>query len=225
MTTRTSKLISINGGRVSGPLLGVVEESGDVQASLRVVYGTTPTKPLQSSTQFYGSKATFTVTAKRELRTPKDGGSTIHVEFATDAPYETADNLSILPRNCSEDVSMVIDALRLDGSKQFSLDTDEDRVPFPSPCCYSRRAGAVLRPDGVSESGTVAALVRAALQAGADTTKAPPSIDQKDVFGKWAKDAPTLARAVAKLKPLFSSMEDTTPVFATLLEKGPQVTA
>ena len=49
----------------------------------RVVYGTTPTKPLQSSTQFYGSKATFTVTAKRELRTPKDGGSTIHVEFAT----------------------------------------------------------------------------------------------------------------------------------------------
>ncbi len=202
--------------------LGVVEESGDVQASLRVVYGSTPTKPLQSSTQFYGTKATFTVTAKRELRTPKDGGSTVHVEFSTDAQYETADNLSILPRNCREDVSMVIDALKLDASKQFSLDTDEDRVPFPSPVAVGDALAQYCDLTAFPKRGTVAALVRAAIQAGASPSDAPPSIDQKDAFSTWAKDAPTLARAVAKLKPLFASI-DTTSVFATLLEKGPRL--
>ena len=70
MTTPTSKLDFDQWRESLWSTLGVVEEAGDVQASLRVVYGSTPTKPLQSSTQFYGSKATFTVTAKRELRTP-----------------------------------------------------------------------------------------------------------------------------------------------------------
>merc|ERR1711924_593698 len=65
----------------------------------------------------------------------------------------------------------------------------------------------------------VAALVRAAIQAGASPEKAPANIDQKDAFSTWAKDAPTLARAVSKLKPLFASI-DTTSVFATLLERG-----
>ena len=146
----------------------------------------------------------------------------MHVEFATGAQYETADNLSILPRNCREDVSMVVDALKLDGSQQFSLDTDEDRVPFPSPVAINDALAQYCDLTAFPKRGTVAALVRAAIQAGASPEKAPANIDQKDAIGTWSKDAPTLARAVAKLKPLFASI-DTTPVFATLLEKGPRL--
>jgi len=204
--------------------LGVVEAKGDVQASLRVKWaGKTDTKPLLSSTAFYSTQQTFVVTAKRELRTAKDGGSTVHVEFETSSPYDTADNLSILPRNCVEDVDQVSYALNLAAASPFSLDTDEDRVPFPTPCTVREALSAYCDLTASPKRGTIVALVRAALKAGGDVALAPKKIDERDVFAKWCVDAQTLARALTKLRPLFASCEDTTDVFAALLEKGPRL--
>merc|ERR1712176_30174 len=101
----------------------------------------------ESFDQMHGhSKIFFTsfncpITAKYELRTPKDSGSTMHCEIdisnAKGLEYETADNLGILPENRTEDVEAVANSLGYNLDTTFSLKAaasqDWHGAPFPMP--------------------------------------------------------------------------------------------
>jgi len=89
------------------------------------------------------------VSVIRELRSPSDGGSTVHVEIdisqcksknVTD--YMTADNLGVLPINTPQVVESVANSLGYDLDKVFCLSKGTNRdgethewhgLPFPTP--------------------------------------------------------------------------------------------
>ena len=92
-----------------------------------------------AASRFYWSAAPLKVLVNRELRSPKDGGSTAHVEL--DAPaakmtYVTADNLAVLPENDAATVACVAKALGVERGALFALEPVEKgwKQPFPTPC-------------------------------------------------------------------------------------------
>ena len=104
------------------------------------------------SSKHYFTAVDCPVTLKRELRSPTDGGSTLHVEIdisqgGEEVKYTTADNLGILPVNAESDVERLGEALNYDLSAYFRLvpaagHENKHAALFPSPCsvreCLSR---------------------------------------------------------------------------------------
>lgn len=101
-----------------------------------------PLDQVHGSSKPYFSSADCPVVTNRELRSPEDGGSTVHVEIdvsnATNLSYQTADNLGVLPLNDSAVVESVAKALGYDLHAVFSLeaassDHEWHGAPFPMP--------------------------------------------------------------------------------------------
>lgn len=103
---------------------------------------------VNSSTKHYFTAVDCPVTTIRELRSPEDSGSTVHVEIdISNSPvqYKTADNLAVLPINDSAIVESVASALSYNLDAVFELKPNSDKKFqhfFPNPCtvreCLSR---------------------------------------------------------------------------------------
>lgn len=95
---------------------------------------------VQLSSKHYFTASEAPVTEKRELRSPADGGSTIHIEIdASDLDYQTADNLAILPVNDDATVERIAKALNYDLGSYFRLTPTKGHESkftalFPTPC-------------------------------------------------------------------------------------------
>ena len=100
-----------------------------------------PLDEVHGSSRPYFTAVDCPVKAIRELRSPKDGGSTVHVEIdiskSRNLTYETADNLAVLPVNDEKVVQSVAKSLGYDVDAVFSLKAAPDHewhgAPFPMP--------------------------------------------------------------------------------------------
>mmetsp|Transcript_14447 Transcript_14447/g.40207 ORF Transcript_14447/g.40207 Transcript_14447/m.40207 type:complete len:731 (+) Transcript_14447:436-2628(+) len=131
-------------------------EEGSSTSTTSTTTGTTNSDENRSSvpleTVYGSSKHYFTavdcpVDVVRELRSPEDGGSTVHVEIDisnADMNYRTADNLGVLPCNAPEVVESVAESLgytrQLDNAFTVAAGTNQDGeqhewhgLPFPTP--------------------------------------------------------------------------------------------
>jgi NADPH-ferrihemoprotein reductase len=98
-----------------------------------------PLDQVHGSSKPYFTSVDCPVTTCRELRSPEDGGSTVHMEI--DIPntltYQTADNLGVLPLNDDDVVRSVAQSLGYDLDAVFSLKAAPDHewhgAPFPMP--------------------------------------------------------------------------------------------
>lgn len=108
--------------------------------------GEVPLDKVHGSSRHHFTAIDCPVSVRRELRTPLDGGSTVHVEIGvshdpTLRNYQTADNLGVLPLNQAGIVESVARALGYDLDAVFSLEpSDGDSGtsewhgdPFPMP--------------------------------------------------------------------------------------------
>jgi len=105
----------------------------------------TPADKIELDKVHGSSKPYFTsvdcpVVTSRELRSPEDGGSTVHMEIdITDKKieYQTADNLGVLPVNDDAIVESVAKSLGYDLDAVFALSAAGDHewhgAPFPMP--------------------------------------------------------------------------------------------
>ncbi len=95
---------------------------------------------VQLSSKHYFSATEAAVTLKRELRSPADDGSTLHIEIdANGMKYQTADNLAILPTNDDSAVERLAKALNYDLGAYFKLlpakgHETKYAALFPTPC-------------------------------------------------------------------------------------------
>jgi len=115
---------------------------------------------INKQTKHYFTAIDCPVTVSRELRSKKDGGSTLHIEVDVfsrreEIKYETADNLAILPVNDSAVVETVAKALSYDLDAVFRLKSSKDNNSefqhlFPTPCtvreCLSRYSDLTTPP-------------------------------------------------------------------------------
>jgi len=115
---------------------------------------------VQNSTKHYFTSVDCAITSKRELRSPDDEGSTLHVEIdisdaKEEVKYQTADNLGILPVNSNEDVQRLANALGYELGTYFRLlpaaeNKGKFAAPFPTPCtvheCLSRYCDIIGSP-------------------------------------------------------------------------------
>eukprot|EP00629_Pelagomonadales_sp_RCC1024_P017231 CAMPEP_0119287750 /NCGR_PEP_ID=MMETSP1329-20130426/36127_1 /TAXON_ID=114041 /ORGANISM="Genus nov. species nov., Strain RCC1024" /LENGTH=611 /DNA_ID=CAMNT_0007288523 /DNA_START=133 /DNA_END=1964 /DNA_ORIENTATION=+ len=174
-------------------------------------------QPLAASAAFYAAHDVFTVAAHRELRSAADGGSTVHVELAGASSYETADTISVLPANTPEDVARVAAALKLDLDAVFAV-SGAPKAPFPSPCTVRAALENYCDLTAAPRRGGLQALVKTAARGLDMTTREWPD---REAFAEWVETlpAPTVARAVEDLAPLFSA-DDAALVWAVFLDKA-----
>ena len=96
---------------------------------------------VHGSSRHYFTSVECPVSVVRELRSPQDPGSTVHMEIdvskAKDFTYKTADNLGVLPVNDKYAVEGVASALDFDLDAVFSLKAADGHewhgAPFPMP--------------------------------------------------------------------------------------------
>lgn len=103
-----------------------------------------PLDQVHLSSKHYFSAIDCPMVLKRELRSPSDDGSTLHIEIdiskaGDEMNYQTADNLGIMPVNSDSDVRRLAEALKLDLGAYFRLRPapgfeHKHAVIFPSPC-------------------------------------------------------------------------------------------
>ncbi|KAH8045878.1 NADPH-hemoprotein reductase [Aureococcus anophagefferens] len=196
---------------------GAADDGGAVALDFDVVFGgATTAAPLGASTKFYADNAEAAVLATRELRAPADGGSTLHLELdAADLPYETADNLAILPANAPADVAAVAGALGLDLNASFALAAAAAKAPFPTPCGVREALTSYCDLTAAPKRANLAALVAAA---GGDA----PGL-AKDAWAAWAAAVPgppTLAAALVALGPSIPADAPREAVLAALVLKA-----
>ena len=113
---------------------------------------------VHGSSRHYFTSYDCPVTEVRELRSPQDPGSTVHVEIdiskAKGFTYETADNLGVLPVNDEAVVQIVADALGYNLDAVFSIKAAAGHewhgAPFPMPIsihdCLSRYCDLTSAP-------------------------------------------------------------------------------
>ena len=100
-----------------------------------------PLDKVHGSSRHYFQSFDCPVTAVRELRSPEDGGSTVHIEIgisnAKGLTYHTADNFGVLSLNDSQIVESVAKSLGYDLDAVFSLKGAPGHEwhgdPFPMP--------------------------------------------------------------------------------------------
>jgi NADPH-ferrihemoprotein reductase len=100
-----------------------------------------PLDQVHGSSRPYFTSVDCPIAAIRELRSPEDGGSTVHVEIdiskSDNLTYETADNLAVLPVNDEKVVQSVAESLGYDLDAVFSLKAAPNHewhgAPFPMP--------------------------------------------------------------------------------------------
>lgn len=94
---------------------------------------------VHGSSKPYFTSVDCPVVTSRELRSPNDGGSTVHMEIdiSNKLEYHTADNLGVLPLNDDAIVESVAKSLGYDLDAVFSLAAAGDHewhgAPFPMP--------------------------------------------------------------------------------------------
>jgi NADPH-ferrihemoprotein reductase len=103
-----------------------------------------PLDEVHNSTKHYFTAVDCPVTLSRELRSPQDGGSTVHIEVdiskadKSKLSYQTADNLGVLPVNDDSVVEAVANALGYDLNAVFRIQSapghDRQGALFPTPC-------------------------------------------------------------------------------------------
>ncbi|CAE7474154.1 unnamed protein product, partial [Symbiodinium microadriaticum] len=112
-----------------------------------------PAHIMNTSTKYFFSSPESVVITNREMRSPQDGGSTVHVEFdisGTGVKYQTADNLAVIPNNSADivnafakscggfDLGQYVNLEAFFGDDDVEEMEEEDREvfkhPFPSPC-------------------------------------------------------------------------------------------
>ena len=141
-----------------------------------------PLESVHGSSKHYFTSFDCPVTTVRELRSPEDGGSTVHVEIdiskTKDLVYHTADNLGVLPLNQPSIVESVAKALGYDLDAVFSIKAAPGHewhgAPFPMPIT-----------------------IRECLTRYLDLTSAPRRSDLK-LLAQYAKD-PVDRKALARL--------------------------
>ena len=117
---------------------------------------------VNSFTKHYFTAVDCPVIISRELRSPHDGGSTVHMEIdiskhvsSGSLSYHTADNLAVLPVNDDDDVAMVASALGYDLDAVFRLKPSSKKKNdfkhlFPTPCtvreCLARYCDLTMAP-------------------------------------------------------------------------------
>eukprot|EP00544_Gedaniella_sp_CCMP2646_P014092 CAMPEP_0202480962 /NCGR_PEP_ID=MMETSP1361-20130828/745_1 /ASSEMBLY_ACC=CAM_ASM_000849 /TAXON_ID=210615 /ORGANISM="Staurosira complex sp., Strain CCMP2646" /LENGTH=682 /DNA_ID=CAMNT_0049108445 /DNA_START=21 /DNA_END=2069 /DNA_ORIENTATION=- len=113
---------------------------------------------VHGSSRHYFTSYDCPVTQIRELRSPQDPGSTVHVEIdvsrAKGFTYETADNLGVLPVNDEAVVQSVAESLGYDLDAVFSVKAAPGHewhgAPFPMPIsirdCLSRYCDLTSAP-------------------------------------------------------------------------------
>mmetsp|Transcript_1048 Transcript_1048/g.1493 ORF Transcript_1048/g.1493 Transcript_1048/m.1493 type:complete len:684 (-) Transcript_1048:78-2129(-) len=99
---------------------------------------------INSFTKHYFTAVDCPITGRRELRSPDDGGSTLHIEIdiskaSGNLNYQTADNLAVLPVNDDEVVNEVATALGYDLDAVFCVKASPSggknfKHIFPVPC-------------------------------------------------------------------------------------------
>mmetsp|Transcript_60491 Transcript_60491/g.72727 ORF Transcript_60491/g.72727 Transcript_60491/m.72727 type:complete len:696 (+) Transcript_60491:205-2292(+) len=116
-----------------------------------------------NSSRYYFNSHDCVMNVCRELRTPEDGGSTLHMEFDVsklEKKYYTADNLAVLPMNNNESVELIAEALEFNLDAVFSLvpsvnaSSDKFQHSFPTPCTvrdYLSRYCDLISPPRRSE--------------------------------------------------------------------------
>ena len=119
---------------------------------------TLPLDQVHGSSRHYFTSYDCPVTEVRELRSPADPGSTVHVEIdvskAKGFSYQTADNLGVLPVNDDAVVQSVASSLGYDLDSVFSVKAAPGHewhgAPFPMPItvreCLSRYCDLTSAP-------------------------------------------------------------------------------
>ena len=115
---------------------------------------------IHASCKHYFTAVDCPITLNRELRSPNDGGSTVHLEIDISktngkVTYQTADNLGVLPVNDNATVEAIAAALSLDLNATFRLKAAPDKdskhsALFPTPLtvreCLSRYCDITSAP-------------------------------------------------------------------------------
>lgn len=121
---------------------------------------------IQASTKFYFHNHEVAVLANRELRSPRDGGSTRHVELdlaGSGLTYSTADNLAVLPENPAAVVEAVAGGQGYDLDALFDMVCD--KAKFPTPCTVRDALTLYLDLCGLPRRTTLGQLAAFALSA------------------------------------------------------------
>jgi NADPH-ferrihemoprotein reductase len=119
----------------------------EVEKCVPVSHPKAPSSNLISTTsKYFFSCHPVIVTKNKEMRTPADGGHTVHMEFDltnTSVKYYTADNLAVIPDNSEAAVNQFATTCGgFDLSQFISIvrapEADEEAIPFkhpfPNPC-------------------------------------------------------------------------------------------
>jgi NADPH-ferrihemoprotein reductase len=119
----------------------------DVQKCQPVSSPTIPSSNLINTTsKYFFSCHPVTITKNKEMRTPADGGHTVHMEFDltnTGVKYFTADNLAVVPDNNENVVNQFASTCGGYDLNQYisvvpAAEADEESIPFkhpfPNPC-------------------------------------------------------------------------------------------
>ena len=109
-----------------------------------------PIDKVHGSSRHYFTSFDCPVSKIQELRSPEDGGSTVHMEIdissSQNLNYQTADNLGVLPLNDNTVVESVAKSLGYELDQMFTLKGAPDHewhgLPFPMPIsvreCFTR---------------------------------------------------------------------------------------
>jgi NADPH-ferrihemoprotein reductase len=136
------------------PVCDYVVEYHDKSAKPAII----PIDQVHGSSKAFFQSFDCPVSAVRELRSPEDGGSTVHVEIdisnAQGLDYHTADNFGVLALNDSDVVESVAKALGFNLDAVFSIKAAPNKewhgAPFPMPItireCFTRHLDLTSAP-------------------------------------------------------------------------------
>ena len=159
---------------------------------------------IQASTKFYFHNHRVAVVTNRELRTPKDGGSTRHVEVSlagSGLSYTTADNLAVLPENPANVVEAVAAGQMYDLDALFDMVCE--KAMFPTPCSVRDALTCYLDLCGIPRRTTLGQLATFALAAKeAEKLKFLASKQGRDEYNQFVvKEGRSLAELITETFP------------------------
>jgi NADPH-ferrihemoprotein reductase len=159
---------------------------------------------IQASTKFFFHNHQVAVVTNRELRTPKDGGSTRHVEVSlagSGLSYTTADNLAVLPENPAKVVEAVAAGQGYDLDALFEMVCE--KAKFPTPCTVREALTRYLDLCGIPRRTTLGQLATFALAGKeAERLKFLASKQGRDEYNQFVvKEGRSLAELITETFP------------------------